>query len=80
MRDKQLSEKENEGPIKSEQIDADNSGKPDSTTTPVTNESVLDGRRISVPQGKDGRRFREVNNRPTFFWPIILVSNILCLA
>ena len=61
VKDKQLGEKENEGPIKSEQIEADNSGKPDSTTTPVTNEPVLDGRRTSAPGGKDGRRFREVN-------------------
>ena len=63
IKDNQLREKENEGPIKSEHIEADNSGKPDSTTTPVTNEPILDGRRTSAPGGKDSRRFREVNRQ-----------------
>ena len=63
VKDNQLREKENEGPIKSEHIEADNSGKPDSTTTPVTNEPILDGRRTSAPGGTDSRRFREVNRQ-----------------
>ena len=61
IKDKQLDEKENEGPIKSEQLDTETSGKPDSTTTPGTNDPAGDVRRSSGSGGKDGRKFREVN-------------------
>ena len=52
-------DKENEGTIKSEH-DADNSGKPDSTTTANNSEQISDGRRISGSGSKDGRRFKDV--------------------
>ena len=53
-------DKENEGTIKSEHVDADNSGKPDSTTTANNSEQISDGRRISGSGSKDGRRFKDV--------------------
>ena len=61
--DKEVSEKENEGPIKSENLDTDTSGKPDSTTTPNSGEQILGARRSSGSSGKDGRRPREVIRR-----------------
>ena len=61
--DKEVSEKENEGPIKSENLDTDTSGKPDSTTTPNSGEQILGARRSSGSAGKDGRRPREVIRR-----------------
>ena len=61
--DKEVSEKENEGPIKSENLDTDTSGKPDSTTTPNSGEQILGARRSSGSAGKDGRRPREVIQR-----------------
>ena len=61
--DKEVSEKENEGPIKSENLDTDTSGKPDSTTTPNSGEQILGARRSSGSSGKDGRRPREVIQR-----------------